>query len=277
MKRKSIIYILIFTILFLLLFLFNKWEVSLGITFILFCFFHIFQSIKNLSLKEKNKSFLNFLFCLFYIPAILKINYSYYNLLFPIIILLLGFYVKSKITLKENYIFIFYFLISINILSVVIPDKYVLKLKLDDYISWRADIKWENFKDKKNDNYFAASIFTNFGGKVNKVYNYPQGIVYAVMSEKKSWISTNFTVKNDSNLLIHEQGHFDIAEIYAKKAQDSINQVWGLHYSKIESIVNYFITKESLYQKEYDSITDHGFKENEQKQFNKKILNLLDQ
>lgn len=49
---------------------------------------------------------------------------------------------------------------------------------------------------------------------------------YAVMNPQKSWIGVQ-----DSDVLNHEQGHFDITEIYARRFQKEINDttITGLH------------------------------------------------
>lgn len=59
---------------------------------------------------------------------------------------------------------------------------------------------------------------------------------YAVMDSQKSWIGIQ-----DSDVLNHEQGHFDITEIYARRFQKRIND------TSILQLHDYFIYLNSAY------------------------------
>lgn len=101
------------------------------------------------------------------------------------------------------------------------------------------------------------------------------------------FIVTNSFIKNDAwtkdtasvNLLKHEQLHFDIAEMYARKIRKAID---SLRRNKVKDIEPYSeeIQKLLKMRKETDSLYDqqtaHGLYGNEQSVWNQKILKELE-
>lgn len=279
MKNKKIyIYTcILFTTFFLLFFVVGlKWIFAIGATFVLFFLYHLLKSLKFIAFSKKNPV-LNILFALSYLVLALKIYYIYYNFIFSTIIIIVFVLFSAKNILKTRFqISIFYFLFIANILMFIIPHKYILINHFDNHILWKSNLKWEDFSSESKENSdIGAEIFTYFGGKVNKVYNYPDGIVFATMSKSKSWKNASDKIVKNSFLLNHEQKHFDIKEIFSNKAQDSINKTWGKSHLETQNIVDFFIKEEDKFQNKYDSITEHGTNVIEQKKYNKKISDLL--
>ncbi|MDN5217212.1 DUF922 domain-containing protein [Fulvivirgaceae bacterium BMA12] len=88
------------------------------------------------------------------------------------------------------------------------------------YQKWQKfdPLDWEDFKGAKPDEYQGDA------GSVVKIKAIPfivkkkiQYKVYALFNRKKSWAQ-----KRSSKLLKHEQLHFDIAELYARKIRKKI-------------------------------------------------------
>ena len=104
----------------------------------------------------------------------------------------------------------------------------------------------------------------------NRVYTPTLIVVQAVMDTAESWN----TEPTDSDLMKHEQGHFDLAEIAAKKAQAAINKALkdgklkGTGKTVAEALADTEKKVEAIieaYKKElkaagvaYDKATDHG-------------------
>lgn len=278
--KKLFIYILTVGILCLLINLILNLE--LIITFGILCFIlflcHLIKSLASIRLNEIRKAKLNLLFSFSYLILYLKIYYTYYNILFSILLIVIYTVLLIKRNHPKNYFYKFLFntLLVLNILIFITPNKYILIFHSNEHILWRSNISWDEFNSKNIDTTdTGAEIFTYFGGYPNKVYNYPQGVVFSTMSVSKSWKNENEKVNLNSFLLNHEQKHFDITQIFTTKAQDSINKVFGKSSKEIEDIVNYFIEEEDKFQDKYDSLTEHGTNINAQKKYNKKISKLL--
>ncbi len=85
-----------------------------------------------------------------------------------------------------------------------------------DTINWRADykLKWEDFQGPADSSSPHAAV-THYN--VSYFYFYRGSSLKTTVScffdKKKSWKKTNL----DDQLLRHEQGHFDIAQLTAKK------------------------------------------------------------
>ena len=91
----------------------------------------------------------------------------------------------------------------------------------------------------------------------------------------KSWVKLGY--ENDFNLLAHEQLHFDISELYARKFRQKLSKMSFTENIKVE-ISNLYtkITKEKIeVQKAYDNETDHSVNIIKQKQWEQKIKSEL--
>lgn len=66
---------------------------------------------------------------------------------------------------------------------------------------------------------------------------------YAVLDTQKSWLGMR-----DSDVLHHEQGHFDITEVYARRFQKLMND------TTIASLHDYFVYLNSTYSQVQDDL-----------------------
>jgi len=150
-------------------------------------------------------------------------------------------------------------------------------LKQDNsLIDWSADKKlsWNDFKAEPEKGYSAAAL-TSTNIKIDFGY-YNESLQYHIrcrFDKNKSW----GRVKNDY-ILSHEQVHFDIAEIYARK----LNKVLKTykpnedHISKdvnkiYENIMHEYYNK----QEEYDKETNFSINKIKQEEWLKKVSNEL--
>ena len=164
--------------------------------------------------------------------------------------------------------FIYFILISLSCLSSLKQD--------NSLIDWSADKKlsWNDFKAEPEKGYSAAAL-TSTNIKIDFGY-YNESLQYHIrcrFDKNKSW----GRVKNDY-ILSHEQVHFDIAEIYARK----LNKVLKTykpnedHISKdvnkiYENIMHEYYNK----QEEYDKETNFSINKIKQEEWLKKVSNEL--
>ncbi len=100
--------------------------------------------------------------------------------------------------------------------------------------------------------------------------------IFAEFYCNESWIG-QFARSN--KVLIHEQIHFDIAEIYARKLRSKLNGKRINNSSKFLKNLNKILndTREKMlaYQLQYDKETDHSRNYEKQKEWNAKIAKQL--
>ncbi len=108
-------------------------------------------------------------------------------------------------------------------------------------------------------------------------------LAYDMVSLNKMRIS-NCMIKNKSwavkqersqTVIVHEQYHFNIAEIYARKIRQELSSTSNLTNTKIKDIFNLWIGEHNLEQNRYDSETAHSSNIQEQKKWELKIDSLL--
>jgi len=134
-------------------------------------------------------------------------------------------------------------------------------------------LKWDDFKGKIPDNgdsYLSAG--TGYGlipvrTRKNDLLSYNIKLVF---KKYESW-------KKDTAeyLLAHEQLHFDIAELYARKLRKAIQDVPKTNRNPTEEVFNTVIQKLYLenasMQRKYDEETIHGIIAESQIKWDKKI------
>ena len=131
-----------------------------------------------------------------------------------------------------------------------------------DLIKWDKNykLKWEDFKGKidRSDETIGAMCSSylkikNLGWKKSNGYF----LIWAVFDMSDSWSK----LKKNKDALKHEQGHFDITEIYARLLRKKLN---NKRFKKnklsreIEFIFDEFEKEKNDYQDLYDKETDHS-------------------
>lgn len=127
-------------------------------------------------------------------------------------------------------------------------------------IEWGRPITTDDFESRPPEKDTAAAnisvtILLGYSSASNGHLRFK---VVAVMDKDKSWIRKQF--RKNHAILMHEQGHFDIAHIYAKKLEESLkgkrytkNDVQGLH-----KIYDDFLAQMNAVQLKYDRETKGG-------------------
>lgn len=165
---------------------------------------------------------------------------------------------------------------TLYFLAILVALSSFAQSKDEELIRWSKDQKltWADYKGKpKQDSDAAASTATylgieyNFG---NKGFDYK---ITCSFSKTKSW----GRYKTDY-ILTHEQGHFDIAELFARKLhKEMINYRFNQKTFK-EDLKNIYLSitaaKEQM-QNDYDKETNHSIIKDKQEEWLKKIEKLL--
>ena len=146
----------------------------------------------------------------------------------------------------------------------------------DEYIPWVTNhrLRWDDFRcEPKRNTDAVASTSTALG----IAYQIKGGKLYyqvtCKFSKNKSWglVKTPY-------ILAHEQGHFDITEIFARKLHQAL-QGYSLNNSSFQQDINTIYetvvrAKESL-QAAYDADTDHSRNKRKQEEWLERIDLLL--
>ena len=133
------------------------------------------------------------------------------------------------------------------------------------YIFWDADRKlnWEDFRGEISENEYRAEthwrIYYDF--QISIINQKPILSDYHVRTEfsnDKSWVREG---GGSDHLLKHEQGHFDLAEVYARifRSQlDSLTFSSSDYQKEIDSLFHELLASCDEAQNHYDLQTDHG-------------------
>jgi hypothetical protein len=144
---------------------------------------------------------------------------------------------------------------------------------------WNIDYKltWADFNAEPDLGHsFAAITYSGMSYSFSAdVINNQVKVNYEVncfFVPNKSWVKSEY--KSDVELLKHEQLHFDISELYARKFREQLSKMSFTENVKVEiSDLYEKITKEKIeLQNEYDIETDHSVNILKQKQWEQKIL-----
>ena len=161
------------------------------------------------------------------------------------------------------------------LLPLVLPNRP----QNNDEIAWSTarPLVWSDFKgapDGSNVNAALTSSKIVFGYN----YNSRDGFgwhIQCLFDKSRSWVR----VKNDF-ILAHEQGHFDITEMYARKLQ---KQLKGYSFNKdkaqkeVPAIYQAIMKEQVDTQNRYDAETDHSRIKDKQLAWLEKIKKGLDE
>ncbi|WP_312301447.1 DUF922 domain-containing protein [Chryseobacterium sp.] len=149
---------------------------------------------------------------------------------------------------------------------------------------WQEEQKlvWDNFKspvNRKNNPDVAA--YTNCGWEFSVVKSSnpksPVTIkIQAIFNEDKSWKDVK---KINDYILLHEQKHFDIAELFVRKFRKAVAEKISTSgdYNKYFKVIYNGISNDyKNFQISYDRDTRHGMNKEKQAEYNAAISQELD-
>ena len=147
-------------------------------------------------------------------------------------------------------------------------------------ILWSAETKlaWTDFRGSPSptvDQTAQSSI--KFGFYVKPVRGEKGKFMvsfYTLFERYKSWYKRN--VKNDY-VLQHEQIHFDIAEVFARKARREIMNSKKVNKATVNKIMKGILLEYARYTDLFDAETSYGYKHEAQAQWAERIKKELDE
>jgi hypothetical protein len=153
-----------------------------------------------------------------------------------------------------------FFLLSI---FIFINSINLAQIENDSIIYWSKNrkLKWHDFQAKLVDSAFitndiavTSSIINWFGYLDNGKPNYK---VLVYFKKLKSWTKDT----NSIYILTHEQMHFNLSEIYARKIRQAIKTLRktnNANFNDYEKTINQIIKEFQISEENYDHETNHS-------------------
>lgn len=148
-----------------------------------------------------------------------------------------------------------------------------------DTISWTAAYKltWQDFQGPEDPS--SRGVAATHSGLISNASLAPDNTVRitvkAVFLRNTSWVKQE---GRTADVLHHEQGHFDITEIYARRANAAFKNhtFTRKNFNKeVSRIFNAFVEESNRIQQQYDLETNHSINEAKQQEWNEKIAQWL--
>jgi len=148
----------------------------------------------------------------------------------------------------------------------------------DDLIKWSSDrkLRWSDYLAQPDTRSGAAATTSTQIGFEYHIRN--NNLTYTItckFSKAKSW----GRYKNDY-ILSHEQGHFDIAEIFTRKLVKSLREysfTASSYKNDLRKIYSDTMQDKEKLQQQYDNETDYSRNKPEQEVWLKKIKSMLEE
>ena len=148
--------------------------------------------------------------------------------------------------------------------------------KDEKLIGWKGSrqLTWNEYKGNPDPDSDAAASTTTYLGIEYKMDE--KGLTWKIQcrfSITRSWgrSKTDFILK-------HEQGHFDVAEIFARKLHKKMSEYQfnkTTFKTDLKTIYDGITAEKEAFQNLYDSETDHSRKKEVQEEWLKKIMIML--
>lgn len=150
----------------------------------------------------------------------------------------------------------------------------------DRFIVWdgKYQLKWDDFQGEPNYNQkYAAVTWTMIERKqVGLLEDKILVHVSTLFIINKSWIKKG---EQNNNLLLHEQLHWDIAELYARKSRktylEHISYDLNSTFKFMNEDYDKMLKEKEVFQKKYDIETNYSKNKVKQKEWAKKVKALL--
>jgi Bacterial protein of unknown function (DUF922) len=165
-------------------------------------------------------------------------------------------------------------------LSAVMPFSGIAQDKNEELLEWSAGrrLNWADYKAKPDPQSDAAATTTSYLGISYNIN--PAGFSYKItcrFSKTRSW-----GLHKTDYILSHEQGHFDISEIFARKLNKRMSEYRfnkRNYQNDLDAIYQEIINEKIEMQNQYDRETNHSINKEKQAEWLKNIrikLNELD-
>ena len=162
-------------------------------------------------------------------------------------------------------------------LALLLP--FIINARQDEeLIKWSAGrkLKWQDYHAEPDSRSgAAASTSTQIGFEYHIRDNNPTYVITCKFSKARSW----GRYKNDY-ILSHEQGHFDIAEIFTRKFVKAIKEYSfdkNSYRNDLRKIYADAMKDKENFQQDYDRETDYSRIKEKQAEWLKKIEKMLEE
>ncbi|MBK5271221.1 MAG: DUF922 domain-containing protein [Bacteroidia bacterium] len=149
--------------------------------------------------------------------------------------------------------------------------------KNEELLDWSPfkRLTWNDYKGKPDSNSDAAATTTSYLGiKYNFKNNSVTYKIICRFSKNKSW-----GLHKTDHILSHEQGHFDITEIFARKLNKKTGDYKfnkSTYQKDLQKIYDDLMDEKEMFQNRYDEKTDFSRNKEKQAEWLKKIEKMLD-
>lgn len=166
----------------------------------------------------------------------------------------------------------------ISLLLVSAPLLLCSQTRHEELLDWDANRKltWADYKAKPDQNSDAAASTTSI---LLISYNISStGFTYKIecrFSKTRSW-----GLHKTDYILSHEQGHFDIAEIFARKLHKKMSEYKfnkRTYQKDLDKIYEEVVREKEKMQNDYDKETNHSINKQRQAEWLQKIKALLEE
>ncbi|MFZ1858030.1 MAG: DUF922 domain-containing protein [Chitinophagaceae bacterium] len=170
------------------------------------------------------------------------------------------------------------YLLKYFLILLLFPSVLFSQSSNEEVLEWDPSRKlsWADYKARPNpDSDAAASTTTYLGINYNITSRSFSYKIYSRFSKTRSW-----GLHKTAYILSHEQGHFDIAEIFARKLHKKMSEYEfnKKTYNKDLDKIYRDVTKEKEdTQNQYDKETNHSINKTEQLLWLKKIAAMLEE
>lgn len=152
------------------------------------------------------------------------------------------------------------------------------EIETEDYLPWSHDrmLTWDDFLCQPVHNSDAVALASTTLGIS---YKYTGGRfsynISCSFSKKKSW-----GVLKTPYILAHEQAHFDISEVFARKLHEEMRN-YRPNFSSVKkdvsAIYSKVIQQEKAFQEMYDKETNHSRRKVKQQEWLERVAQLLEE
>ena len=147
----------------------------------------------------------------------------------------------------------------------------------DSIIIWNKNYKlsWNDFSGKNYINKYNSSAISSL--KLYYIQSYYKNKIHSYNVITLFYRYKSFSSSNSLNLLKHEQIHFDIHEIFARKIRKHFQLLKNQNSSEYtyNRIFTKYIDSLAIYQEKYDLDTDYSIIEKRQNFWNKIVAKKL--
>ena len=184
--------------------------------------------------------------------------------------------IKFLLRLYVDFTTMKHFLNYFPICMLLFPVALCAQKSDEEVLEWNAarKLSWADYKATPNpESDAAASTTTYLGINYNITSSSFSYKIYSRFSKTRSW-----GLHKTSYILSHEQGHFDIAEIFARKLHKKMSEYRfnrKTYEKDLKKIYEEVTGEKEDTQNKYDKETNHSIKKQEQAAWLKKISAML--